>query len=224
MGRGEVFVRTTTIVIAALLLATFGLGSTWVMLGRHAAPATPQQAEQMVRAARTAASESARSYVADHPLPVEIPGQSSAERLAALDAWFEAFEDTSLTATSGDQTARDAAQVAEAQARAQTLHELGEAYRPLADDKDPVVCAHARLQLAEIHLAIAKSIEILPVPSYLTPAQQATFLTETGSRVADQEVRARIELEVAQGLEDRIPASSEVHEHIRALEKDLGEV
>jgi hypothetical protein len=223
MGRGEVFVRTTTIVIAALLLATFGLGSTWVMLGRQPGPATPHQSEKLLRAARTAASESARSYVAANPIPAPRGGESPAERLAVLDAWFEAFQDTALTRPSGDRAARDAASLAEAQARAGTLHELSQAYGPLADDKDPIVCAHARLQRAEIHLAIAKSLEALPVPTYLTPEQQASFLTETGSRVAAQETRARIELEVAQDLEDRIPASSDVLEHIRALERELGD-
>jgi len=223
MGRGEVFVRTTTIVIAALLLATFGLGSTWVMFGRQAPPATPKQAEQMVRAARATATEAADSYLTAHPIPAEQAGQSSEERLAALDAWFDTYRKAPTTDPGGDRTARDAARTAEAQARANTLLALSKAYHPIADDKNPVVCARARLSLAEIHLAIAESIESLPVPTYLTPEQQATFLTESGSRVAAQELRARIELEVAQGLEERIPESSDVHEQIRAVERALGD-
>jgi hypothetical protein len=221
MGPGEVCVRTSMVVIAVLVLATFGLGSTWAFLGRHAQPLTGPRAEQMVREAQRTANVAAREQIAQHPIPVERAGQSNTERLADLDAWFATFRSAPRPAASGDEAEQDAAAIAVVQARASTLRELTKAYQPIGNDKNPEICARARVQMAEIHLLIAEDLESLAAPAYMTPDQQAAFSVQTGTRVSDQKARARIELEVAQGLEQDIPASSDVHEHIRALEKAL---
>ena len=77
--------------------------------------------------------------------------------------------------------------------------------------------------MAEIHLTIANDLEKLPVPTYLTAEQQEAFVTQNGSRVAAQRTRARIELEVAQGVEENIAVSSDIHAQIRAFEQALGD-
>src|SRR5262245_60921729 len=102
----------------------FGLGSTWVMRGRFPGSADTPSPEMIVRTARDAAIANTKGYVADHPIPLEMPGQSNTDRLAALDAWFGAFRKAETTWSRGDQTTRDARTVANAQARASALQEL----------------------------------------------------------------------------------------------------